>query len=259
MASGVDRDRFAERESDPSARQIIVAFAAALAFVLATRWPVARVQAFDFDEVGYLEMIQNAAFPMHHTLFLAAGRALGGLLGQPYLGFVILDMFTSALALVAAWWWMRALVGPRTAAAAALLLGCGPVFWAYGAMAGNYTTIVFVGSTLLGIAWRGRSDPRTWYPFVAAVVLALGAGYRQDIGTFWLPIFLVILWQHRWMAAAQALLLFVALISPGSPPCCATLAAGQTIGQQAPSSPTRRATRIPSGTLASSMRRSATR
>lgn len=90
----------------------------------------------------------------------------------------------------------------------ALVVGCGPVFWAYGGMAANYPAIPLVGSVLLGIAWRGRTDPRPWHPFVAAVVLAIGAGYRQDIGTFWLPVFLVILWHHRWMEAAQALLLF---------------------------------------------------
>jgi hypothetical protein len=120
-------------------------------------------------------------------------------------------MACSAAALAAVWWWLRAFVRPATAACAALLLGCGPVFWGYGAMAGNYTAIVLVGSFLLGVAGRGADRPRDWHPFAAAAVLAFGTGYRPDIGTFWLPVFLVILWQHRWNRAIWAGLLFTIL------------------------------------------------
>ena len=194
--------------SDPSPRSLGVALALAGLGVALTRAPVARPAAYDFDEVGYLGMIEKAWFPMHHTLFLASARALGRLAGEPYRGFVALDMIVSALALVAAWWWLRALVRPATAAAAALVLGVAPLFWAYGAMAGNYTAIVLVGSLLLGIAYRGWRRPAAWHPYAAAVALALGAGYRQDIGTFWLPVFGVILWRHRWVAAAGATLVF---------------------------------------------------
>jgi hypothetical protein len=48
--------------------------------------------------------------------------------------------------------WLRAIVPPVLAAGATLVLGVGPVFWSYGAMVGNYTAIVLVGSLLLGIA-----------------------------------------------------------------------------------------------------------
>lgn len=197
--------------SDPSARAVLAALALCLVFVALTRLPLARTTATDFDEIGYLETIQLHALPMHHTLFLALGRTIGAAVDDPYRGFVLLDVIVSALALVATWWWLRALAGPKTSAAATLALGCGPVFWGYGAMAGNYTAIPLVGSILLGIAVRGRNAPKAWHPYVAAVVLALGTGYRQDIGTFWLPIFLVILWRHRWLAALQAGLLFTAL------------------------------------------------
>jgi hypothetical protein len=78
-------------------------------------------------------------------------------------------------------------------------------------MAGNYAAIPLVGSILLGIAYRGLDSPRPWHPYAAAVALAIGAGYRQDIGTFWMPIFLLILWRHRWLESLQAGLLFVAL------------------------------------------------
>ena len=56
-----------------------------------------------------------------------------------------------------------------------------------------------------------RQNPAAWHPVAAAVVLALGTGYRQDIGTLWLPVFIVILWHHRWKRAALAGVLFTAL------------------------------------------------
>lgn len=197
--------------SDPSAKEVLRALALCLVLVASTRLPLARTTATDFDEVGYLETIRHHALPMHHTLFLALGRLIGKMVDDPYRGFVLLDVVVSALALVAVWWWLRALTGPKTSASATLALGCGPVFWGYGAMAGNYTAVPLVGSILLGIACRGRNAPKLWHPYVAAIVLALGTGYRQDVGTFWLPIFLVVLWRHRWFVALQAGLLFTAL------------------------------------------------
>ena len=196
---------------EPTASGVLLALAASLLFVVATRLPVARTTAYDFDEAGYLVMIQEANFPMHHTLFLTSAKAIGLVVGDPYRGFVVLDVLSSALALAATWWFLRALVPPRTAAAAALALGVAPVFWSYGSMAANYTAIVLVGSILLGIAARGRLAPHPLHPYAAAVTLALGAGYRPDIGLFWLPVFLAIVWRHRWVAGLQAMLLFTIL------------------------------------------------
>lgn len=211
QGSAIERTGEPISASDPTIGEVSRALVVSIIFVLITRLPVARLTPTEFDELGFLAAIEDADFPKHHTLFLAAAKAIGSLVGDAYRGFIVLDMITSAGALVAAWWWLRALVAPRTAAAAALLLGCSPLFWSYGAMAANYTAVVFVGSILLGIAWRGVRAPRTWHAYAAAVVLALGAGYRQDIGTFWLPAFLVILWQHRWLRALQAGLVFVAV------------------------------------------------
>ncbi len=160
MARTAPDDRLGTEIHDPSARAIALALLISLVAVALTRLPLARPSAFEFDEVGYLEMIRETHFPMYHTLFLAASRVLGGWIGDAYRGFVVLDTFVSALALVAVWWWLRALVGPKTAAAGAVALGAAPVFWAYGAMAGNYTAIPLVGSILLGVAYRGRRELR---------------------------------------------------------------------------------------------------
>ena len=164
-------------------------FAAAMAGVVLTRWPVARLEPFDADEFIIVEIVRSHWFHVYHTLFLTFGRLFGAAVGDAYRGFVVLDMVTSALALTAVWWWLRALVRPATAALATLALAAAPLFWAYGAMAGSYTGIVAVGSFLLGVAVRTWRDPRPWHPFAAAAVLALGTGYRHDIGTLWLPVF----------------------------------------------------------------------
>jgi hypothetical protein len=189
-------------------RAVLVALVIALTFVGLTRWPLRRLGPDEFDEFYYLETIRDHAFPMHHTLFLAAARVLGQVVGDAYAGFVVLDMAMSAVALVSAWWWLRALVRPPVAVAAAAALAVGPKFWAYGAMVGNYPAIVLVGSFLLGVAVRTWRDPRPWHPYAAAVVFALGTGYREDIGVLWMPIFLAILWRHRWRSALASAALF---------------------------------------------------
>jgi len=167
-----------------------------------------RMRPADYDEFNFVEITRTSLLPAQHTLFLALGRILGSLVGDAYQGIVFLDMLVSALALTSAWWWLRASVQPRVALAATVVLGVGPVFWAYGAMAGNYTAIIAVGSFLLGVATRTRTDPQPWHPFAAAAVLAVGTGYRSDIGTLWLAVFFVILWQHRWRRALAAMGLF---------------------------------------------------
>jgi hypothetical protein len=206
-----DDQAFPTKAVEPSGRQVARALGACLLLVLITRWPVARPLPLDGDETGYLESIRQFALPPMHTLFLAAGHLAGNLVGNAYRGFQVLDMLVSALTLTASWWWLRALVRPATAAAGTLLLAVSPIFWAYGAMAANYPAIAAVGAFLLGIAWRGRNAPRIWHPFAAAAVLALGAGYRQDIGTCWLPVFAWILWPHRRTAALPALAVFTLL------------------------------------------------
>lgn len=184
---------------------------AALAFVVLTRWPVARPAPFDSDELMFVRIVAGRWFYFTHTLFFTAARVVGWAAGDAYRGFVWLDMLTSAAALAAVWWWLRALARPATAAAGALLLGLAPLFWGYGAMAGNYTAVVAVGSTLLGIAVRTARDPRPWHPFAAAAVLAAGTGYRHDVGTLWMPVFLVVVWRHRGRRGAAALALFAGL------------------------------------------------
>lgn len=204
------------RERDhatPGAGTVAGVFLIALAVVILTRWPVARLEPFDADEYLIVGIVRTHWFFVYHTLFLTAGRVFGAAVGDAYRGFVVLDMVTSALALTAVWWWLRALVRPATAALATLALAAAPLFWAYGAMAGSYTGVVAVGSFLLGVAVRTYRDPKPWHPFAAAAVLALGTGYRHDVGTLWLPVFFVILWPHRgnWPRVAGALALFTVL------------------------------------------------
>jgi hypothetical protein len=180
-------------------------------FVIATRLPVARPAPLEWDEFEYVKHAALFWFPMHHTLFLTCGRLASLVAPTPYQGFIWLDMLCSAVALVAAWWWLRAIVPPVVAAAATLVLAVAPVFWSYGAMAANYTAIVLVGSLLLGIAYRGLSRKAPWHPLVAAVALALGNGYRSDMGTLWLPVLAVILWHHRWKRAFWACCVFAVI------------------------------------------------
>lgn len=198
-------------ESDPSPATVLAALVLALALVFLTRLPVARPGPMESDEFGFLDQIAVHWFPMHHTLFMTAGRVMGLVIGDPYRGFLVIDMISSGLALVSLWWFLRALVPPATAAAGTLLLGAAPIFWGYGSIAANYTAIVAVGAFLLGVAVRTRRLPAAWHPFAVATVLALGTGYRQDIGTLWLPVFLVILWLHRWRRALLASVLFTAI------------------------------------------------
>jgi hypothetical protein len=196
---------------EPGRSEVWAAIGIALAFVAATRLPFARTVPMEMDERMFVSHIGSTWFATHHTLFQTAGRLLGLVTGDAYRGLVLLDMLVSGLALACVWWWLRALVRPSTALASTVVVGVAPVFWSLGEMAGNYTMIPLVGSFLLGVAVRGGRSPRSWHPYASAVVLAVGTGYREDLGTFWLPVLGVILWRHRWRPAIAALVLFTVL------------------------------------------------
>ena len=196
---------------DPKPAEVLRAVGIALAFVAATRFPFVRTGPVETDEWQFVTQMVASWLPAHHTLFQTMARAIGMLVGGHYQGLVVLDMIVSALALVSLWWWLRALVPPSTASACTVVVGVSPLFWSLGEMAGNYTMIPLVGSFLLGVAYRGWRAPKAWHPYASAVLLAVGTGYREDIGTYLLPVFGVILWNHRWRPAVAALALFTVL------------------------------------------------
>ena len=198
---------------DPQIRNVLLVLASALIFSALSRWPVRRLGPVDCDEIVSLDAIRDHWFPMHHTLFLALARLAGTIVRTPYDGFVLLGIIVSALALAGVWWWLRAVTRPSVAFAATVALGVGPLFWTYGASAASYTGIVLVGSLLLGIAVRARRSPAPWYPFAAAALLALGTGYREDIGMLWTPVFFAILARYRYKTAIAAAALFAMLLA----------------------------------------------
>jgi 4-amino-4-deoxy-L-arabinose transferase-like glycosyltransferase len=189
-------------------RAIGLALLGSLTLVVLTRWPVLRPAPFDSDEFGFLEEIRHHAMPRFHTLFLASARLIGRGVGDPYRGFLILDMSMSVASLVAVWWWLRAIVRPSTALAAATLLAFAPLFWSYGAMAASYTAIPLVVSLLLGVAVRANASARPWLAYALAVVFALGTGYRLDIGLFGMPVFLVAIARFGRGVALRSMLIF---------------------------------------------------
>ncbi len=85
---------------EPGSRDVFGAIVAALAFVAVTRLPFARSGPMEADEWMFVERMDAGWLPAHHTLFHAAGRIVGMLVGGHYRGLVVLDMLVSALALV---------------------------------------------------------------------------------------------------------------------------------------------------------------
>ena len=66
-----------DRAVDPGPREVWAAVGIALAFVAATRWPLARSGPVETDEWMFVARMGTTWLPIHHTLFQTAGRALG--------------------------------------------------------------------------------------------------------------------------------------------------------------------------------------
>ena len=182
----------------------------AFALVLLTRWPVARAWPMDSDEFGFVEQIRAHWFPMHHTLFLALGAPrpdVRGCLSRVHRAGHHHECPRPGLGLV---------VAAGACPPADSRGGCGRAGVRAGVLGLWRDGRELHGDRGRGIVPARRGVPDTKRPgclasLAAAVVLAFGTGYRQDIGTFWLPVFVVILWQHRWKRAFLAGAVFTVL------------------------------------------------
>lgn len=191
-----------------------LALAAALALAAGlARLPFRSTMLYAYDSGNFalalsrFDLAASQPQPPGYVLYVGSARALLPLLGEPNLAYVTLSILAGSLAVGLTALLGTAMYGRGVGLGAALLLAGAPGTWMYSAITYPYTCLM-LGSVATAAGcwpvWQGRARVAP----LAALVLGLASGFRQDLLPFLLPLLLAALWRAR---PARATLLASAL------------------------------------------------
>jgi hypothetical protein len=160
---------------------------------LLSRWPYRARMLYNWDAVQFalalreFDVAKHQPHPPGYLLYVALGRLLNSLVGDPNLAYVSLAMLFSAATTMTVYWLARALYDRATAASAAALLAVSPLFWFYGSVGLTYAGEAF-GASLAAVFAYGalRGDAR--YLYGGAVTLGLAGGIRPSVLVLLFPL-----------------------------------------------------------------------
>ena len=203
-----------ERQSGPWTRADWLLAAALFAGTFLSRIPFRTSLLYAWDSVLYTRALEdfNAAeqrpHPPGHIFYVGLVKLVNTVIGDPNAALVWVSVFFAAAAAAAFYWLGRAMLGRPVGLLAALLLASSMSFWAYSEVAYPYTLMAFLSIVAAGLiyrTWEGRAA----YVLPAALVLALAAGFRQELLLFLLPILIAGLWGMPRLRVLGAAILLV--------------------------------------------------
>ncbi|MHB1131367.1 MAG: glycosyltransferase family 39 protein [Chloroflexota bacterium] len=161
-----------------------------------SRLPFRSQVLYHWDSVNFalatvqFDVTQGQPHAPGYILYVALGW-LGNLVTHdPQSTFVYLSALCSGLSVAALFLFGTEMFDRRTGLVAALLLLSSPLFWFYGEIALPHTLDAFFVIVLAHILYRAwQKSPR--YLYVAAVVLAIAAGFRPQTAIFLAPLCLL--------------------------------------------------------------------
>lgn len=190
-----------------------------VAFFLITvisRIPFRSETLFAWDSANFAFALQdyNVAFhqpqPPGYPLYVASAKLLYGLGLGANTSYVLLSLVVSGLAVWCLFLLGWRLYGLQTAIVCALLLATSSIFWTHGVVAYPYAFLALFSSLVLLLLAETKIGPRD-LTVPAALVLALGAGFRPDLLFFLLPV-----WFYAWWGRSlRSLLAGVAVMILG--------------------------------------------
>jgi hypothetical protein len=177
-----------------------------------SRWPVRARLLPTWDAIQFVlalrefDVVKHQPHPPGYILFVAAGRLLAPLVGDPVAVFTVLAVAGSALAVLLVYRLGWGLYDRRTAALAAAGLAASPLFWLHGAVGLSYAAEAALATGVTLACWRVRSGGLVALAG-SAVLLGMAGGVRQSLLVLLLPLWLGTAWARfrRWGPVAGGL------------------------------------------------------
>ncbi|MHB8792144.1 MAG: protein O-mannosyl-transferase family [Thermoleophilia bacterium] len=161
---------------------------------LATRTPLISDTLYNWDSVNFALGLENFSVAEHqphapgYILYIALGRVLQALLGDPNNALVAISIFGSAAAVAVIYLVGNSIFNRTTGIVAAVLLMFSPLAWFYSEIALPYGFKMLLVMLATWLIYELIFHKR--YPVVSAFALGVAAGFRQDVLIFLGPLWL---------------------------------------------------------------------
>jgi hypothetical protein len=186
------------------------------ALTVASRMPFATRVLPTWDSVQFAlalreyDVVKHQPHPPGYILYVAAGRAVDAVLGDPARSLGWLSIAASALTVFLVYRLAGLLYGRATALLAAAGLALSPLFWFHGAIGVSYAAEAALATLVAWLGWRAREGGAAWI-LGSALALGVAGGVRQSILVVLAPLWLAMAWagarrRPRILAAALAVL-----------------------------------------------------
>jgi 4-amino-4-deoxy-L-arabinose transferase-like glycosyltransferase len=167
-----------------------------VAVVLASRIPFRTRYLLNWDATQFalgmtnFDVVHHQPHPPGYLVYVAAGRLLLPLFGDPNSALVALSIIGECAAVVLAFFFAREVFGEWAGWVASLALAVAPLFWYYGEAANTYA---LEPATVMLVAWPcwrlWRGDASGALP--AGLALGLAGAIRPSTAFFLLPLVLL--------------------------------------------------------------------
>lgn len=184
-----------------------------------TRLPFQSQILYHWDSVNYALATRrfDVGLSQPHVpgyiVYVGLGRLLNAVTLDPQTSFVWLSLIASGIAAVMVFYLGCLLLGRTVGVVAALLLLTDPLFWFYGEVALPHALDMALLLCVVFLLYQALTQhPR--YLFLAALVLALAGGVRQQMLILLAPLYALVAWKAgiRYALPATALLILTCLV-----------------------------------------------
>jgi len=165
---------------------------------LLTRLPFRTHLLFDHDSVQFAlglsdyDVYLNQPHPPGYFLYVCTARLINFVLHDANASLVLVSVVASALAVGIIYNLGSAVFDRQTGWWAGLLATTSPLFWFFGEVALSYPVATLFSSLVALNAWRVFNREDRWaYPL--SILFGIAAGFRQDLGVFLGPLWLLAL------------------------------------------------------------------
>src|SRR5262245_46184295 len=164
-------------------------------FILLSRAPFLAQMPYGLDSIQYVLGVANYDVRLHqphppgYFLFVMAGRLATLVFHDPNRSFVALNIVFGALCVCIVLQLDRDLFDRATGFAAVVLLATSSTFWFHAEVALSNEFDCLLVSCLALLCWRTLQG-RHHFSYLAALVLGLAGGVRQNTLAFMFPLFL---------------------------------------------------------------------